>query len=991
MSSYLKLLGSPEASVAGRPVPTSFNLAATLLCYLAYHDSWLSREQLTGMVWPDTDEHTARRNFRQILHRARKVAWAQTVETTPTHIRFEVDTDIKAFKDALNEEDWSAAVGLYQGPLLEGVSMSGVAALENWHGAAQQTLHGLWREALQQRAEELSAEARYGEAADLLKKGLEQDPLAEDLLTAYLTNSYASGQRDQALKAYESFCTTLQQELDVEPLEETVLLADIIKNAEPLPLMTSEHQSHQSPLSVSLPLPTPATPFVGRGFELSTLSRLLEDPNERLISILGLGGVGKSRLALELATLNQTKFNSGTAFVPLAEVESVDLMPSALASAINLTLREKETSEKQLLSYFKHKHFLLVLDNFEHLLAAAPLVTDLLGAAPNLHVVTTSREPLGVRGESRFELTGLSYPQAGEERLETSEAAELFTRSARRADARFSLSDKNKANILQICERLEGMPLALELAAAWTPLLSCQAIAEELRQGLDLLTSEAPDLPERHSSLRAVFEHSWQLLSEREKNLIPRLAVFQGGFDKKAAEQVAGAQATDLLTLLGKSLLRRGGERFDLHPLIHQFAEEKLRAKADLEAEAKAVHSHHYLTWLANQEGALGTREQAKTFRAIQTETANLAPAWANAVKLAQVGLLENALDSYFNYLSETCKAQEGYARFSELVGALKPSSHPKLLAKAEARLATFLVLRGELHRARTLLEKRLASTERGSERMFVLRRLAAVLHQLGEPEQRTAYLLEALSLSRELGNVREQALTLGNLGIDAWAVGDYEAATRYDEESLSLFTHLGDEAKQAKVLGFLGMIANAQGRYELALERFGKCLPLLEASGDRVEFGFVTSATGYSYWKLGDYETALKPISEAYALFKELEHAFYFTLCANAMGETLLVLEGEAEARPYFKEALTTALEHSITNYILMAIMGFAGLVEDKLEAAALLQFVHEHPATWHMEKRETKERLEQLDLSAEQLDAVQEKIRGWKLETVATNLLHR
>ena len=992
VSSYLRLLGSPEAHIGEQPVATSFNLAAVLLCYLAYHDHWLSREQLTNLLWPDVDEPTARRNFRQMLHRARKVAWAQGIETTPTHVRFEVATDLKAFQEAVNKENWSSAVELYRGPLLEGVSMNGVAALENWHGAAQQNLHTLWREALQQRAAELATAQRFSEAAELLSKGLEQDPLAEDLLSAYLKNSYAAGLRDQAIRTYETFCTTLRQELAIEPLEETVQLAETIKKAMPLTPDTvrNEMVTQAPPLSVPTPLPAPVTPFVGRSFEVRTLNRYLQDPSERLISIIGLGGAGKSRLALELAALNRATFISGTAFVPLADVESADLIATAIASAVGLNSRDKEAPDKQLFHFFKTKHFLLVLDNFEHLLAGATFITNLLGAAPELRVVTTSRTPLGVLGENRFELRGLSYPQAAEEGLEPSEAAELFTRSARRADAHFRLSDKNRAAILQICERLEGIPLALELAAAWTPLLSCGAIVEELEQGLDLLTSEAPDRPERHSSLRAVFEHSWRLLSEREKALVPRLAVFRGGFDKTAAERVAGARATDLLTLLRKSLLRRSDERFDLHPLIHQFAEEKLRTETDLEAEAEAAQSHYYLSWLATQEDALGTRDQAKTFKAIETETANLAAAWTNAIKLAQVGIIENALDSYFNYLSETCKVQEGFARFTDLARGLEPPGHPQLLAKAEARLATFLILRGDLREAKTLLEKLLASAGRSSERTFILRRLAAVLHQLGEPERRTTYLLEALSLSRELGNLREQALTLANLAVDAWALGDYEKATTYDEESLMLFTKLGDRAGQAKVLSFLGMIANSQGRYELALDRFKECLPLLEELEDWVNYGFATSATGYAYWKLNDYEAALKPIREAYALFRELEHAFYFTLCAYAMGETLLVLEGEDVAEPYFKEALKTALEHSITNYILMSIMGFAGLVKNKVEAAALLQFVHEHPATWHMEKRETKERLEKLDLSLEQLATIQEKIKDWQLKTVATNLLH-
>ncbi|MBZ0301236.1 MAG: AAA family ATPase, partial [Anaerolineae bacterium] len=325
-------------------------------------------------------------------------------------------------------------------------------------------------------------------------------------------------------------------------------------------------------------LPPQPTSFIGREHEIAQLTALLADPNCRLLTLLGPGGIGKTRLSVQAAT-SQTRFRDGVYFVPLAPLSSPDLLPTAIASALQIVLYDANSIQHELTNYLREKHMLLVLDNFEHLLDGVDLLTGILQAAPQIKFLVTSRERLNVLEEWVLLLEGLSFPDDRTNiPLESYSAVQLFTQRARQAQVNFSLDDNAQA-VRQICQQVEGMPLGLELAATWLRVMSSQQIAEHMESSLGFLTTPVRNVAERHRSMRAVFEQSWKLLSAGEQDVLMRLSVFRGGFDLGAAGQFAGASLDILAALADKSLIRVNHDgRYDLHELLRQFAEQQLQA-----------------------------------------------------------------------------------------------------------------------------------------------------------------------------------------------------------------------------------------------------------------------------------------------------------------------------------------------------------------------------------------------------------------------------
>ena len=287
-------------------------------------------------------------------------------------------------------------------------------------------------------------------------------------------------------------------------------------------------------------LPLQPTTFVGRSRELVHLQRLLETPNSRLLTIVGPGGIGKTCLAVETAHKNSANFAHGVHFVSLSLVKSADFLLFAIADVLEFSLVGEKAPLVQLVTYLREKTLLLLLDSFEHLLDGVPVLVDLLAGAPHLKLLITSRERLNLHGEWVLPLDGIDYPLTADyDNLERYPAVQLFMQSAQRVRPDFSFQS-NTTDILRICQLVEGMPLALELAAAWVRLLPCSHIVEQLASSLDFLASPLRDMPERHRSLRAVFDHSWRLLSHTEQTALAKLSVFRGPFDLEAAEEVGG-------------------------------------------------------------------------------------------------------------------------------------------------------------------------------------------------------------------------------------------------------------------------------------------------------------------------------------------------------------------------------------------------------------------------------------------------------------------
>ena len=349
-------------------------------------------------------------------------------------------------------------------------------------------------------------------------------------------------------------------------------------------------------------LPPAPTPFVGREGELAEIEQLLSDPACRLLTLVGPGGIGKTRLALEAAhvMVDTATFPNGVYFASLQPLTSPEFIISTIADALSFQFYSGADPRQQLLDYLREKSLLLVLDNVEHLLEDISLVSEMLAAAPGVHILATSRERLNLREEWVLEVSGLNSPAVETEiNLESYSAIELFVQQARRVSVGFALDNANQSAVVRICHLVGGMPLGIELAAAWVRALSCEQIADEIERSLDVLETPTRNIEPRHRTMRAALDQSWQLLSDVEQNVFKRLSVFRGGFTREAAEYVARATLRTLTGLVDKSMVRvNAGGRYDLQELLRQYAEEKLGEMPAEQEQTRDRHSTYYADFM---------------------------------------------------------------------------------------------------------------------------------------------------------------------------------------------------------------------------------------------------------------------------------------------------------------------------------------------------------------------------------------------------------
>ncbi|MDZ7706188.1 MAG: BTAD domain-containing putative transcriptional regulator [Trueperaceae bacterium] len=656
----LRLLGPPRLWAEGEGLePPSLHLLL-LSAYLASHDVWVERGQIVGWLWPDDDEKAGRHNLSQLLYRHRNKPWLAGFESTPHKLRWQTESDVRLFRQAVADGRWADALTHYGGAFLEDVLVDDAATVMDWLEQERSDLQNAWRDATLQYARQLHDAGAFAAAAKRLATAVQHDTLAEDVLQAYLESAAKAGQRDQALQAFARFEAQLADELAMVPLASTRALADAIRDgtlAPPVTLAATPDPDEaaadtsarsSSPASSTRrrahPLPNDLTSFVGRDPERLDLAQMLADPDCRLLSILGPGGMGKSRLATHVAREQSAHFADRSVFVALAPLTSEAGLPMALTEAVGLEPHPTRDPIDHLCDYLADKTLLIVIDNAEHLrAAAADVVTRLLDAAPTLKIIATSREALGLRGEWRYELSGLAFPDDPRTRqVEAYDAVRLFVQSARHADPHLHLSAADRVAVATVCTMVQGVPLGIELAAAWLRLLGPQELAAELARDLDLLESDAANIPDRHRSLRAVFEGTWSLLAADERRLLARLSVFRGGLSKEAAQQVAGATLRTLLGLVNKSLLsRRSNGRFEMLDMVRHYAAEKLAADDRAERDTKARHARYYLSLAETAAPKLTGSEQTEWLEHLATDHDNLRVAldWSLAERDADTSL----------------------------------------------------------------------------------------------------------------------------------------------------------------------------------------------------------------------------------------------------------------------------------------------------------------------------------------------------------------
>ncbi len=634
-------------------------------------------------------------------------------------------------------------------------------------------------------------------------------------------------------------------------------------------------------------LPAHLTSFVGRQAELAELRHLLLDPGCRLLTITGPGGMGKTRLALEAASLlvqdPQMPFADGIFLSLLAHLRDTTSVVSAVADSMGFrSYQVDSTPERQLGKFLRQKRVLLVLDNFEHLINEATLgsLTDLLAAAPGVSMLVTSRVRLNIHGEQVYPLLGLDLPEAiteGETEITESDSVKLFSEAARRADPTFVLNSTNLSPVVAICRLVDGMPLAIELAAAWTAVLEPAEILDEIHCGLDFLASDAANVPTRQRSLPVVLDASWQLLSEAERDGMRRLSVFRGGFTSNAARTIAVISPRTLLGLVGKGWLQRETEgRYRMHALLHQYAAEKLEEDGAHKNDVRTQHSLYYCQWLAELDQGLQRHKQQVSLNTIAVELENMRSAcfWAAGQGLfAQLDGAINALGRYYQWQDRFLVGDPMFAQLAQKLAGVEDESGLHALAQILTWRCVFHAWTEDPKESERLAEAALNLISSPTLAQRDTRALQAhIARELGYNDFRTnpadakQHFNHSYVLSKQIDDKIGMGYALVGLGRACRTLYRFEEAETLIRRGVRLHEGGGNQLGHCDALVALGSVVYRQQRFDEAERLFEQCLSVAYSS-DQVTFDEGLFRLSLVYHESGRFGQAISLIDECQSL----------------------------------------------------------------------------------------------------------------------------
>jgi len=753
---------------------------------------------------------------------------------------------------------------------------------------------------------------------------------------------------------------------------------------EPVPsLSTPQPDSPSKPLQPDLPLPL--TSLIGREHELLMVIRQVQDPTCRLLTLTGPGGVGKTRMALEVAHQLRDTFNQEACFVSLVGTSASEFIIPAIADSLGFSFSGAIELKAQLFNFLKEKHILLVLDNLEHLLNGIELLDELLEYAPNVKLLATSREQLNLRTEWVFEVQGLPIPSnINLDNVESNSAVVLFLQRAKQINMNFIPAPEDLHAIARICLLVEGLPLGLELAATWVNTISCREIATEIERGLDFLATSKRDIPERHRSIHAVFEYSWNLLSVEEQAVLKNLSILQGGFHREAAEQVSGATLPLLSSLVSKSLIRRHEPgRYDQHELLRQYAAIRLREDPQAKMSARDRHTAYYLAFWRERETALKGAGQREALRELTAEIDNFRAAWEWAITRSHFATLYESLRAFLLLYDLRGWYAEGIERIESMVHALRatPDRHHELRGLVLALQGWFYFRRGQLKQAREHFDQGLMILRPLDDRIAladVLSLSGPLLTALGENATALERGREGLAAARANGDVWRIAYALMMQGGNLLGSGRYDEAYAGAQEALTHFRALGDTRLIVVTLNTLGFAAMQLSRYPEARGYLQESLSLITPMEDPWNVGTAYGNLGIVELAQGNPSEAQVLLQKSVPLIAELgmlgDMAFYLTY----LGEVAAVLGAADEAERHWLDALRIAQGAQALPTLLANLIRLAQLHVDRGDIARAYRWatlVSGHPAS----SQDSKNRAEKLraalgsKLSAEELESIQ------------------
>lgn len=948
MSARLTLLGTPAIHLGQERLEPPTTKLHALLYYLVIRTEWVRRETLADLFWA-LDERRARNNLRVSLTKLKQnpqFAWAE-LEVELNRVRLMIDSDVKAFRVAVQAEQWQEALLTYGGPLLDGVSLRNAPHFDEWLTSERQQLQLQWREAALAQAALWEQQSRFEDASALMKTLHQTDLFFEDALVQFLRYADKDDNPEPALQYFY----TCREQLEQEGLEPSQALLNLAERLE------AKRQAQVLVPSAAKPpasLPTQANSFIGRDTELTDLANHLSQRGCHLLTLVGLGGTGKTRLALQTAEYHKESFADGVYFVPLAPLQSAGAVVSALLTTLSLSLRAGETPEARLLSYLENKEILFVLDNFEHLLDATVLITELLENTREVKLLVTSREPLNLSWEHTFEVLGLRYPKSTDaENFAQYDAVRLFVRTARQIDANFQLKTEHHGAVLDVCRQIEGLPLGLELAAGWVQTFSCQQIADLLKQDLSQVVSTLRDIPERHRSLAYVFEQSWQLLSETEQDVLSKLSVFRGGFDHAAVQSVAAASFMTLVNLRQKSLVRRvSEERFDLHEVIRQGGQKKLEAKGETHTTTRTAHSRYYLRLVADLAEAIRTGQPEAT-KTVETDLDNVRQAWYWAVDSLDFVNLDLSLLSLVRFYLYGGRLQEQLELLDYAETGLRQSqSQSAVLARILGHKAWTLGQLGKLQEAIDGTHESLSIRRADKDTLGIinsLNDLGTFLRRRGQFVQARKVWEEALALAIKKSDISRELMVLSNLAVLEEQEGQYERAEVHYRQAIKLSEQSGHTARYLGNLNNLATLLLGAQRFSEAEALLQEGLRLAEATNQRGDLPYflLKLARVADVHKRTDDAWSLA--QQALALALEQHDRPYCAKIYNFLGDVSLAEQRVSQGYSYLIEGLKLAWESrylETVHTLLISVAQALRLMGKDAKALDLLTLLSQQPS---------------------------------------------